>query len=323
MISKSANSQENDSRGIPIERAFMKTFLSIRRKLNFTSAPVSQLADQMLFNLIQASTSKCVEFNIEANRVKSRTESTFILVSNLRGICEDLIYLTYLSKMDTQSANESIKLLIQQNIDKAFAAQSKFFELNNPYQPVLGKNISRQEATQNVRESKKDLRDFWKSMKCPKRDGPNCRDMAEEVGLISTYEFIYYAASNFVHFNPQSLLRTGWGDASEEDFVFKFSTRNMSGYYQSFSSFYAAVLFIGYEASFGSKYFNNVLDVEIAQLIKIIKAFHRWPEIVTFEEMNIKPPLFLLTHALRMAFQEEEENAPYGEIFKEILNLKS
>ena len=304
MISKSAKSKENDSHGIPTERAFMKTFLSIRRKLNFVSAPISQLEDQMLFNLIQASTSKCVEFNIEANRVKSRTKSTFNLVSNLRGICEDLIYLTFLSKMEKQSSKRLIKLLIQRNIDKALAAQNNFFEMNNPYQPVLGNNISRQETKRLVVKSEKNFREFWKSMKCSRLGGPTYRDMAKVVGLISTYEFIYYAASNFVHFNPQSLLRTGWEDDGLEGCVFTFSTRNMSGYYQSFSSFYAALLFIGYEASFGSNYFSNVLDVEIARLIQLIKEVHRWPEIITFEEMNVKPPLFLLTHAIGRLAQE-------------------
>ena len=109
------------------------------------------------------------------------------------------------------------------------------------------------------------------------------RDMAEDVGLISTYEFIYFSASNFVHFNPHALFRTGWG---AEHGPFTFSIRNMSGYYQSFSSFYGAVLFIGFQASFGSDHFKVDLETEINRLIELIGYVQRWPEIITFEEMN-------------------------------------
>ena len=90
----------------PIERAFLRTFQTVRRKLKFTSAPVEELADHMSDALIQAATSKCVEFNIEANRTGRYTKTAFLLMSNLRGLCEDLIWLTYLSRMEKQSANE-------------------------------------------------------------------------------------------------------------------------------------------------------------------------------------------------------------------------
>ena len=298
----------------------MKVFLRIRNKLNFKSAPLSQINDQMLFNLVQASTSKCVEFNIEANRSRSKTESTYILVSNLRGICEDLIYLTYLSKMNRDDADEWIKLMSQQKYAESLLAQRNFFEMNNPYQPVIGNNISRSEAEQFVEESKRNFSEFRQSIPDSRS---TIRGMAEVVGLTSTYHFIYHASSNFVHFNPQVLLRTGWGDTSLEDPVFTFSTRNMSGYYQIFSIFYAAILFIGYEASFGSHYFNDVLDVEIARIIELITAVQRWPEIVTFEEMNVKPPFFLLTHAIGQVVRKKEGKEPYSEIVSEVLNLKT
>jgi Family of unknown function (DUF5677) len=44
-----------------------------------------------------------------------------------------------------------------------------------------------------------------------RRDGPTIKDMALEVGLTFTYDYIYFVSSNFVHFNPQGLLRMGWG----------------------------------------------------------------------------------------------------------------
>jgi hypothetical protein len=40
-------------------------------------------------------------------------------------------------------------------------------------------------------------------------------------------------------------------------------------------------------------------------LLDLIEQVHRWPEVVTFEEMNKKPPLYLLTHAMRQTFPEK------------------
>ncbi len=263
---------------------------------------------------------RCLEFNIEANRARSKTESTFILVSNLRGICEDLIYLTYLSKMNKQDAEKWIELLHRQKYAESLLAQRNFFETSNPYQPVIGNNRSRSEAEQSVEESKRNFRDFRRSIPDSRS---TIRDMAEELGLTSTYHYIYHASSNFVHFNTQVLLRNAWRDVKSENSVINFSARNMSGYYQSFSIFYAAILFIGYEASFGSRYFNDILDVENARIIKLITAVKRWPEIITFEENNVKPPFYLLTHAIGQLVRKEEGKEPYGEIIAEVLNLKT
>ena len=90
MIGNTANSEKSKSeRRTPIEQEFMKVFLRIRKKLNFASAPISPTRDEWLFDLIQASTSRFVEFKIVANRARPKTESTFTPVSNLRGIWED------------------------------------------------------------------------------------------------------------------------------------------------------------------------------------------------------------------------------------------
>ncbi len=303
-----------------IERAFMKIFQTVRRRLKFTLEPVEELADRMLDALIQAATAKCVEFNIEANRARRHPETAFILMSNLRGICEDLICLTYLSKkMEKRNANELIQLQQVHDVSKGLSIQKEFFKANNPLQPVLGHGVSADQAKQLAQEDQSKLHNFWQSMNSTKRDGPTKRDMAKAVGLKSTYEFIYFSASNFVHFNPQALFRTGWG---VEDGPYTFSTRNMSGYYKSFCSFYGAVLFIGFQASFGSEHFNVVLDAEIDRLIGLIGHVQRWPEIITFEEMNQRPPLYLLTHAVGKVMREEDRTIPYGAILQEVQGLK-
>ncbi|MCY4132191.1 MAG: DUF5677 domain-containing protein [Nitrospira sp.] len=297
----------------------MKIFQTVRRRLRFISAPVEELSDHKLDALIQAATSKCVEFNIVANRTTRHAETAFILMSNLRGLCEDLIYLTYLSRMEKQNANELIKLLLAQNISEGLTAQRKFFDANNPFQPVLDSGLSADKAEQQVKEARNKLRNFWKAMQYHKPDGPTVREMAEGVGLKSTYEFIYFSASNFVHFNPHTLFRTGWG---AEHGLFTFSIRNMSEYYQSFSSFYGAVLFIGFQASFGADHYNVALDTEIERLIELIGHVQRWPEIITFEEMNQKPPSYLPAHVLGKLMREDGITIPYGAILQEVQGLK-
>lgn len=302
-----------------IEHSFSKVFKAIEKKLTFESASVERLAERMLDALIQAATSKCLEFNIAANQTGKGGGPAFSLVSNLRGICEDLIYLTYLSRMEGETARKLITQLLQQNTARGVAAQRNFFAANNPFQPVLGASMSEEQVQELTTEAREGIRKFWKDKGCSRRDGPTIFELAAKVGLNSTYEYIYFAASNFVHFNPQALLRMGWGPKSGP---FVFSIANMDGYYRSFSSFYGAILFIGFHASFGSAHFKCDLDREVARLLELIDHVQRWPEVITFEEMNQKPPLYLITHALGKLMRTKDKKIPYGAILKEVQSLR-
>ena len=307
---------DQDATQVPIERAFLKIFQTVRRKLKFVSGPGEDLKGHMLEALIQAATSKCVEFNIAANRKITHTEMPFFLMSTLRGICEDLIWLTYLARMEKRKAEELIEHMIQRGTLEGLSAQRRFFEANNPTQPVLGNDRNADDEIQSARNK---LREFWQSIQIQRRDGPTVRDIAEDVGLTSTYEFTYFSASNFVHFNPNALLRTGW---RPEAGPFTFSIRHMTNYYRSFSSFYGAVLFVGFQASFGTDYFKHTLDTQVDRLIELIGHVHRWPEVITFEEMNVRPPLYLLTHALGKVMREEDKTIPHAAILQEVQGLK-
>ena len=96
----------------------------------------------------------------------------------------------------------------------------------------------------------------------------------------------------------------------------------MNNYYRNFSSFYGAVLFVGFQASFGTDHFKHALDTQINRLIELIGHVQRWPEVITFEEMNEKPPLYFLTHALGKVMREEDKTLPYGAILQEVQGLK-
>lgn len=306
-------------KGKPIERAFLGVFQDVQKKLDFTALPLEELESRFLEVLIQAAISKCIEFNLVVNHKRKQTTAAFFLISNLRSICEDLIYLTYLSRMDEKHAVKLVQLRQLQDLCKGVEVQKHFFERNNPFQPVLGSDAYVKEIKQTIQQYQEDLQNFWRSEGCSRSHGPTIRDMADSVGLTSTYEFIYFSASNFVHFNPHTLLRMGWG---EQKGPFVFSVDHMDGYYRSFGSFYGAILFIGFQASFGLNFLKPALDTEIKKLIELIGHVHRWPEIITFEEMNYRPPLYLITHALREVMREEDRTIPYGVILDEVLNLK-
>ncbi len=320
MNTSSGRPQRNDqaSERHPIQRGFLRVFETIERKVKFEMVASLRLEEHLLDALIQSSTSKCVGFNIVANQGARDIESSFFLISNLRGICEDLIYLTYLTRMDKQRSTELIKYLQHLNVFEGLTVQRQFFEVNDPIQPIL--KVDPETSMRTVKDAKKKIQEIWKSEDITNRSFPTVREIASAIGLTSTYDFIYFSTSNFVHFNPNALLRTGWGGS--ECGPYKFSTRHMANYYHVFNILYGAVLFIGFHASFGVDHFNENIDCEIDQMIELISQVPRWPEIITFEEMNQPRPIFILTHALREIFREEDETIPYGSILQELQNLK-
>ena len=271
----------------------------------------------MLEALVQAATAKCVEFNIAANLNPTRDAPAIMLMSTLRGITEDLIWLTYLSQLRDGLGKKLIPLLIQENMAKGIDVQRKFFETNNPLQPVFGSGSTASDSRMRTEQAKKDVKAFW--VAAGRSGAPSVREMAAAVGLDSTYEFIYFATSNFVHFNPGALLRMGWGETTGP---FTFSIENINGYYRNFASFYGAILFVGFNASFGQEYFTAEVGSEVKRLIGLVREIYRWPEVITFEEMNKPPPLYVMTHALRdVMMSEQGSSIAYAEILMEVQGL--
>jgi uncharacterized protein DUF5677 len=168
----------------------------------------------------------------------------------------------YFSRLERTHAQQLLQLLVRLNLAEGIAAQRTVFAINNPLQPVLGGKPG--EMKTNIEKARGELRIFWKQVGSKKRNGPTVRDMASEVGLISTYDYVYNIASNFVHFNPQNLLRSGWGDPRGP---FEFSLRYMSSYYQAVASFYRCILFVGFHSAVSPQYFDTDLKRDVDRLI--------------------------------------------------------
>ena len=103
------------------------------------------------------------------------------------------------------------------------------------------------------------------------------------------YNFIYRLTSSAVHFNPQMLLRSGWGDRSMKEI--KVSSGNMNLYYVSLNQIYGSFLLCLYFEFFG-RFLKPRQEEKI--IVKEIREYlqdrSRWPEMITFEEMNIDVP---------------------------------
>ena len=292
-----------------LEQQLLGVFQVICEKLVFAAPATKHARESVLNHLIQAATSKCVEFNIVVNSEENSVPS-LLFVSNLRGICEDLICLTHLTRLEKQNADKLILLKIRHDHIKGLRAQSRFLRANNPGQPILTSSSRPAEEEKELEIARKKMQYAW----------PRVYEIAEELGLEFTYEFIYFATSNFVHFNPSALLRTGWGGS--EAGPFSFSIRNMDPYYRSFSSLYGAIMFIGFYAAFGTNFLSCSINQEADQLIEIIGNVPRWPEIITFEEMNKRYEFNPLIYAVIKGLSEQNEKSVKKGILREILNLK-
>lgn len=297
-----------------INEAFAEIFNQIRDEQVFVSNPtVAGLDDHAE---IKAAFSKCIEFNVIVNRDRSNNDEAFLFLSGLRGIAEDLIVLKYSLKFSSSTRATYFQKLRELNLRQGILAQKSFFASNNPFQYVVGIRDSIQEAQAKYDDARKALQEFWKANGFPK-NGPSVKDMSEAVGLATVYNYIYFAASNFVHFNPHALLRTGWGPI---DGPFTFSIGHFGGYYRDLAAVYGAILYLGFAVSFGSLLQKEgELRTGITEIESILVRTPRWPELVTFEELNMPGPEYdssLLMHAL-LGIKDESKK---GFLFINILN---
>ena len=67
---------------------------------------------------------------------------------------------------------------------------------------------------------------------------------------------------------------------------------NIDTYYRNFASFYNAILFVCFEASFSSEYFDRDVIGEVKRLVDLVGKVRRRPEVITLEEMNMQPPMW-------------------------------
>lgn len=232
---------------------------------------------------IKASLVKAYEFLNATTTIQD--ESVFFMMPFLRGVCEDYIALRFIESDFGADADHVIGLKLSEDLYASAINQWNFYTIYRPDQTLY--------YQENFPDEKKDVRNDLRQL-CQAHgislsrnaSFPTAEHMAQRSGLLDLYNYVYRATSRLVHFNPGILFRMGWGDLPD----ITFSVKNFSQYYKHFTCFYAAYLLVHFgqwAASIGVV--SPAIEPHLQRIDALLGKEARWPELVTFEEMNIGP----------------------------------
>lgn len=247
---------------------------------------------------------RCVKFafcrSFSFAKIASQQEpaTAIFIVPSLRAITEDLILFRFLLQTCTpDEQNMIIKNMMLIDVWEKTKYQTKFFNKFRPFQPVLSYPV---DLEQQVIDAKEELANHWRkhgwSNFRANANLPPIREMAErsDSGILEVvYDFIYRLASGEVHSTPRSLLRLSWGEysSSSEEMKSIFSTENLSLYYLEVAQVYSTYLFCLWFELFDNQFDASTDEIAaVSSLREYLLSITRWPEMVTFEEMNVAPP---------------------------------
>jgi hypothetical protein len=236
---------------------------------------------------VVASFSKAVDLGVSLFKEADK-EDAYFKTASLRGLCEEIIVLLYIDNMLKPHQNDIVMNLVALNLAKDLKSQEDFFSDNHPEQYVLDSKFY-----SDLDTPKDKIKTIINSKGINGNKLPPVEQMAEKVNLSELYSYMYRATSNFVHFNPAHLIRMGWGKKPGES---TFKASHFYEYYLWFNRFY-----ISYLLTVFCKVFKEKLKLKgdiwkvLKKIEKELQTYLTWPEIVTFEEMNLKRPSEILT----------------------------
>jgi hypothetical protein len=272
-------------------------------KFNDSEIYYTKNVDSTFELLINICFAKCLQINrIVHNEVFN--PHSFLFLSTLRGICEEIIVLNYIDKSFTPNDKDLVlEAMMKDTTLEELRQQQIFMEKYRPFQPVL-----KEEFGKHLRGI--DISDVLRRNEIHGKLVPPTYKMAKEVNLTELYNFIYRGSCSFVHFNPRIMMRTVWTD-NESNNNYYISITNFNKYYFSFSSFYGSYLFY-----LLFKKLNTYLTIStdnmqlLEELKEIIRNTTHFPDLVTFEEMNLQRPETTLTiinkHLMNQLFNDSE-----------------
>lgn len=274
----------------------------VRAILDSLETPIRRCAignvksDGFFLLSVRAALVKSFEIN-RFLRTREAADNAFAVTSALRGICEDIIVLKWLTTFTKRGRDEVVGLLMMKNVLEFMQQQTAFFTKYRPSQPIL----EARDVNNEILGLKHRLRGFRKGNRWKKhREWPTIREMAEATELLPLYEFVYAGTTSFVHFSPNNLVRMGKVVPGER---MVFSTSNFAGYYNDFNRFYGLFLFITFCTTFaGALGCREQIQPAVEQLMRHLDEELRWPELVTMEEMNmpeVSQMLRMMAHKAR------------------------
>lgn len=284
---------------------FRHLFAEVDKTFSRRSPLPEHLLENFFDTVVTSAISKCIDFNLLANREHESELLPFFLMANSRSICEELIYISFIRKLDRNHSNELAAAIHWLKFRKNILAQTNFFAKNNPMQPTVGALHSTKEQKSEVTQAEASLRKIWKRLGFP--SVPSIRRLSLKVGLTTTYEYVYHMSSNFVHFNPGQLLRQGWGP---HEGPFDFSAAHFANYHSDVCRYLGAILFLGYCYSCPERFTSEGRETVVDEITSALQSNVRWPEIVTFEEMNQQVPNIILRALMSVYREEQSESLP-------------
>ena len=240
--------------------------------------------DKLFVACLKASFVKAFEFACICTTIN--IDHTFFVVPALRSITEDLIYLRFFSTLAEGDREKLVEHLIAMQVNDKLASQRDFFGAIRPFQRVLSP-LDPTASERIIRDGRAVWKSqgFWEGL--DRYGKPSARRIATRISptfLSVMYDYMYNLTSSTVHFNPLSLLRSGWGpDVTHATF----STKNMSHYHFRNCQIYGGMLFCLYLELFDD--YIQLDSDETSILMEYRRSLFlepRWPEMVTFEEMN-------------------------------------
>lgn len=252
---------------------------------NYDRIDLANFEQQLFIATLKAAFVKCFEFNLHLCK-KRNADDSFLYMSFLRGICEDLISLKFLLTLKPEDRNKLLSIYNNYLLTTSIRAQRNYFLSEKLILPSIGPA----DIEKSVADAEKGMKEFWESLGHNKEKiFPGVEHMAIDAQLKSLYDFLYHATSRTVHFSPNVLLRTGWYNKNGGPVVF--STKNFHNYYSYFTVFYGTVLFVRIAKAFRKElklprpFYKLIMSLNL-----ILKDTGETPEIITFEEMNIRRP---------------------------------
>lgn len=231
----------------------------------------------------------------------------YFTLGSLRGICEEYIVLSFLKNLAHEERDRAVDVTMKLKVQESLKRQKLFFDKERQFQPIIQPTDKNDQLIEKYKQELKDIGEktgAW-SKRTPM---PKIHNMAEVLGYRDFYQYFYTLSSETVHFNPRILLRMGWSENNDME-NFNFTTGNFSNYYSEYGLIYSSLLFIRF-----SKEFSDLLvlpDDFMTTVMKLEEELDetlRWPEPVTFEEMNKESPkgFFRVMYKL---FTESSNNA--------------
>ena len=263
------------------------------------------MAKGQLFSLcVRASLSKCYDFNLYAWN-DGKSDGAFFSLPTLRGICEEIIVLNYVQHLPNRERDAMFSKLMAHDVHTRLTTQQAFFSVARPLQPILKAQL----LSAEMETLEDEIRAIWRAHGWPRMERgvlPPIRQIAEKQGgdvLAKLYDYLYRLTSRTVHFRVGALLRTGWGNKPN----CTFSVQHFKGYYSAFGRIYGAFMFCVYFELFPRVLRPNKIVLKRVDAIRdSILSVVRWPEMITFEEMNLPvPDPGILINALSVVMQKQ------------------